>query len=62
MQEALDAAKESRTTIVIAHRMSTIEGCSKIFVLEDGKVAESGSFQDLKAGDGLFSKLANAKK
>ena len=58
----MDAAAKTRTTIVIAHRMSTIEGCSKIFVLEDGKVAESGSFQDLKSGDGLFSKLANAKK
>lgn len=51
-----------RTTIIIAHRMSTIEGCDKIFVLENGVVKEEGKFNDLKAGDGLFSKLAQARK
>ena len=39
---------EGRTTIIIAHRMSTIEGCDKIFVLEQGKVKEEGGFEDLK--------------
>lgn len=52
---------ENRTTIIIAHRMSTIEKCSKIFVLEDGKVKEEGNFLDLKAAGGAFSKLAHAK-
>ena len=49
---------QNRTTIIIAHRMSTIEKCSKIFVLEEGKVKEEGNFQDLKAAGGAFSKLA----
>jgi len=53
---------KGRTTIIIAHRMSTIEGCDKIFVLENGRVKEEGSFSALKQGDGLFAKLANAKK
>lgn len=39
---------QNRTVIIIAHRMSTIERCGKIFVLEHGKVAEEGSFNDLK--------------
>lgn len=62
VQEALANAMKGRTTIIIAHRMSTIEGCDKIFVLEDGRVLEEGGFQELKGKGGLFSKLAQAKK
>jgi len=36
-----------KTTIVIAHRMSTIEKCDKIFMLEQGRVAEEGGFEEL---------------
>jgi ABC-type multidrug transport system fused ATPase/permease subunit len=39
---------KNRTVIVIAHRMSTIEKCDKIFVLEEGKVIEEGKFNELK--------------
>jgi ABC-type multidrug transport system fused ATPase/permease subunit len=39
---------KNRTVIIIAHRMSTIEKCDKIFVLEEGKVIEEGKFNDLK--------------
>ena len=58
VQSALDKAAQGRTTITIAHRMSTIEGCDKIFVLEAGKVNSSGAFGELKQGGGLFAKLA----
>lgn len=44
IQEALDKIKQNRTMIVIAHRMSTIEKCDKIFVLESGRVKETGTF------------------
>jgi ABC-type multidrug transport system fused ATPase/permease subunit len=47
-----------RTTIIIAHRMSTIEKCGKIFVLENGKVLEEGGFTELKTKGGFFSKLS----
>jgi len=57
VQEALDKAMEGRTTIIIAHRMSTIQNCSKIFVLEDGKVKEEGGFDELKGKGGYFAKL-----
>lgn len=53
---------KGRTTIIIAHRMSTIEGCDKIFVLENGSVKEEGGFNELKGSGGLFSKLAKARK
>jgi len=62
VQQAIEAAMQNRTTIIIAHRMSTIEKCSKIFVLEEGRVKEEGNFTDLKGAGGAFSKLAKNKQ
>lgn len=62
VQAAIEAAMTNRTTVIIAHRMSTIEKCSKIFLLEEGKVKEEGNFDDLKNSGGAFSKLAQAKQ
>ncbi len=41
-----------RTSIVIAHRLTTVEKCSRVVVLEDGVVAEEGKFSDLKNHEG----------
>ena len=54
----IEAAMQGRTTIIIAHRLSTIEKCDKIFVLENGKVIEEGSFDNLKSSGGVFSNMA----
>ena len=62
VQEALNNAMQGRTTIIIAHRMSTIEGCDKIYVLEDGKVLEEGNFEELKAKKGGFFDNKNKKE
>lgn len=62
VQDAIENAKKDRTTIIIAHRMTTIERCDKVFLLEEGKVRESGNFNDLLNSGGAFSKLAAAKK
>ena len=51
-----------RTTITIAHRMSTIENCDRIYVLEQGRVVEEGAIGDLKAKGGAFAKLAANKQ
>jgi ATP-binding cassette subfamily C protein len=51
--EALDAAR-----IVIAHRLSTIVKADRIFVLEAGRVVQSGTYTELMAQEGLFAKLA----
>ena len=62
VQTALEQASKSRTTIIIAHRMSTIERCDKIFVLESGQLSEEGGFAELKTKGGLFSKLSQARQ
>ena len=63
MQAALDNIMHGRTSIVIAHRLTTVEKCSRIAVLEDGKVVEEGKFTELKNQEGgFFSNLAAGMK
>ena len=58
VQQALDRAMEGRTAIVIAHRLSTIRNCERLFVLNDGKVVENGTYEDLSANtESYFYKL-----
>jgi subfamily B ATP-binding cassette protein MsbA len=61
IQEALDTLSHGRTVIVIAHRLSTIERADHIVVLEGGRVSEQGSFEQLRAQDGLFTRLYNVQ-
>ena len=48
VQIALDNIMKDRTSIVIAHRLSTVEKCDRILVLENGRLVEQGGFQELK--------------
>jgi len=57
VQEALERATRSRTTIAIAHRLSTIRSADVIFGLEDGRLVEHGSHDDLLAAGGLYKRL-----
>ena len=61
LQAALEAATKGRTTFVIAHRLATIRGANKIFVFDQGKIVESGSFDALVAQNGKFAALARAQ-
>ena len=47
VQASLDRLSENRTSIAIAHRLSTIEGCDQIFVLENGRLVEQGTHEEL---------------
>jgi ABC-type multidrug transport system fused ATPase/permease subunit len=57
IQQALEAVLRGRTALVIAHRLSTVRGADKIIALENGRIAEMGSHQELMQRGGLYSQL-----
>lgn len=60
VQEALETLMKGRTSIVIAHRLSTIRNADKIYVIENGQVAEEGTHQDLIAIEGgIYANLVD---
>ena len=56
-KKALEGITADRTTIVIAHRLSTVEHADRIVVMDSGKIVAVGSHAELLAGDGLYSQL-----
>jgi ATP-binding cassette subfamily B protein len=61
LQKALDAATAGRTTFIIAHRLATVRNATRIFVFDQGRIVESGSFEELVAQGGRFAELARAQ-
>jgi ATP-binding cassette subfamily B protein len=60
IQAALDHAMQDRTAIVIAHRLSTIRSADRIAFVEDGRIAEIGSHEELLAADGRYAQQLGA--
>ncbi len=57
IQEALETLMAGRTTIMVAHRLSTIQHADKIIVMHKGRIRESGAHQELLDQDGIYKKL-----
>jgi ATP-binding cassette subfamily B protein len=57
IQKAMDKILEGRTAIVIAHRLSTVRNANKIVVIENGRIAETGTHKELLKKGGLYKKL-----
>ena len=61
VKAALDEVMKDRTTFVIAHRLSTVRNATRILVFDNGRVIESGTFDELVAKGGRFAELARAQ-
>ena len=61
IQQAMDKVMENRTTIIIAHRLSTVKKADNIIVLENGEIAESGTHAQLIAADGIYANYNRAQ-
>ncbi len=59
IQDAIDRLSEGRTTIMIAHRLSTLRNADNLIVIEKGRLEEKGSHKELMARDGIFRRLYN---
>jgi ATP-binding cassette subfamily B protein/subfamily B ATP-binding cassette protein MsbA len=58
IQQALDRLMQNRTVFVIAHRLSTIKNANRIYVLDQGRVVEEGSHEELLSRNGLYTELS----
>ena len=61
MQQALARLRQGRTTIVVAHRLSTVRDADLVVAMADGAVAEQGTHAELMGRDGLYARLVRTQ-
>ncbi|MFH1074295.1 MAG: ABC transporter ATP-binding protein [Candidatus Firestonebacteria bacterium] len=62
IQDALEKLTKNRTTIAIAHRLSTLRNCDRLIAIEEGEIVEVGTHKELMAKKGLFHKLITMQR
>jgi ABC-type multidrug transport system fused ATPase/permease subunit len=60
VRAGLEALAHGRTAVVVAHRLSTVRKADRIFVLREGRCVEQGSFEELRASGGFFTRMLEA--
>ena len=56
------ASLKGTTRIVVAHRLSTVQNCDRIFVVDGGKISESGTYDELMSKNGVFAELVKRQQ
>lgn len=62
VQDALDKAAQNRTTIAVAHRLSTIQSANRIFVVEGGRVVQQGTHKELMREGGVYADMVTMQR
>jgi ATP-binding cassette subfamily B protein len=60
VKAAIDNLRQNRTTFIIAHRLSTVREADKVLFLDNGRIVEQGSFDELSQSNGRFAALLRA--
>ena len=62
LMKAIDALTKNKTVIMIAHRLKTVKNCDNIYVIDDGKIVESGTHEELLKNDGIYKRFISERK